>query len=495
MNTTMTMRRILVFTVAFLVLCFWNAQSKITPLSGDAVCFVPVAQSLIRGIGLVNELYHAPAPLDPLHPERYIWHGPVAPVLWAVFARSDDIGSVREAGVLISAFGFLCFGLLLLRATQNLRWQYSSLLVVAGMLGTSGYFAHTGRPESVACSILCLGLLILPKQDSNAWPIVSGCCLGLMAATAPSSALLLVPIVCAYQVFCSPSIGMLCGRIALIGAITVGTMVTVVVVVGVDPFLWLAAMKAHSAKVMWGRTDGELVTYWIKHGTLPFLALSVMAQLACSLLAGHFWLRGQNGSPISPFHLTTLVLCALAAVWAVWSMALKCPPTHYNLLPLITFLAFAAIYGASKTKAVLLPLLYLGFSPGVLGLSRTVAVWNVGKDHVMTRSEACARLIADLDKIRARMEIVSINSGLFELAADNQISALKPHLETRYFAATNVMVIPQTNSGLLTPPSVEKFRLVVNRFKQKLPCLFGLRLSNTPGGYNYAIYIRDSSFK
>lgn len=497
MITLSKLKKALLFGVSIFLLCFWNAQSKTVPLAGDAVCFVPVAQSLMLGKGLVNQHYSPPAPVDDKHPERFIWHGVVAPMIWSMTSPSGDFEDIRTAGVVISSIGCLIFGFLLLSVTSELCWQHSMPLVVAGMLGASGYFFHSGRPESVSCFILCIGLWTLSKTNSYRWSFVCGCFLGAIAATTPTAALLLVPLVCVYQAFRCVYASQICINLAITGAVAALSILVVINIAGVEPSLWISAMKLHSEKVIWSRTDGSLITYWIKDTTIPLLALTVTIQLVCLLAGLLSWLKKPDRIQIKHFHKLVVFFSAVVFSVEVWMFVFKCPPMRYNLLPFLVVLAVAAVSVLAllkeRARSFLFVLLCISFSPGIIGFARQFAVWENAQHHSLTLREARKLLVQDIDKLNVLRSEVRINSNLFELA--NSIRDNGHDFQIAYGAETdaNVLVLPQANTGLLIPPEVEGFELVVNRYNDVLPQLLGLRLANTPGGYNYAVYLRGNS--
>lgn len=497
MITLAHLKRVLVLVTSIVLLCFWNAQSKTFPLAGDAACFVPVAQSLALGKGLVNQYYSPPVPVDDKHPERFVWHGVVAPWIWFVAAPSGDFEDIRTAGIVVSSIGCLIFGLLLLRATSDLCWQCSIALVVAGMLGASGYFVHNGRPESVSCVIVCLGFWVLPKTNSYVWSLVCGCFLGGVAATTPTSALLLVPLICIYQVFRCEHARQLCVNLAITGAVTVLSILVVIHVAWIEPGLWISAMKLHAEKVVWSRTGGSLITYWIKDAAIPLLALTVTVQAACLLLGLHFWLQKPNRVRVKRFHKAVIFFAATVFICEVWTVVLKCPAMRYNLLPSLVVLAVAAVSVSAvcvgRGRSILFALLCISFSPGIIGFVRQFAVWKDAQSHSLTLREARKCLVQDLNKLNVLNSEVRIHSNLFELV--NSVRDNGPDFKVTFDHETNakVLVLPQANTGLLVPPEVKGFYLAVNRYDGFLPRLFGVRLANTPGGYNYAVYLRGSS--
>lgn len=461
------------------------------PLSGDAFCFVPVAGSLKKSGEWSNPLYGPLVPADTAHPKRFIWHGIVAPAVWAAMSGGADFSSLRTGGVLVSALGVLCFCLAVRRRIQNFQTKDVLVLLLAG-LAVTVFFTHNGRPESVAASITALGLLVMPVRVSTSWSAGIGFFLGLLAATAPTSALLLSPLIVVYLVLQSGSALCLLRYLVVIALIVPVVMFGLVWLSGCPPLLWLEAMRLHSGAVLWGRTDTFLYPYWVADPSFPLACVTVVGLAACVVVS-------MSHQVLAMWRKVGAAVVICMFLCLAWLLAVRPSPCRYNLIPCLVVLMFSAVCLTARCAehgrrrmlmyCLLLPSLCLP----ALGFARSVAVYALAKPKALNFGTAAAGLIEDLKKHSLTNCNILVHSSLFELMEvleNNHLSVF-----VGFPAGDDVLIVPQANSGLVEPREIPGYQFLTDSFIREASYLSGVKIASNFGGYSYAIYSRAECAK
>lgn len=480
-----------VLLTALLVLGLWRFEARLRPLDGDAVCFVPTALSLARQEGWQNPLYRPAEVADASAPKRFIWHGVVSPRLWASFSSAATYAGVREGAIRVSWLGLVLLGIALVRrqVKASLIGAALSSLTVAG---SASYFWHSGRPESVAATVVATTLLLLPRRCSYLWMMIVGISLGVLAATTPAAAALLLPWVIIIILNADLPLSQKLLGIALIGLLSAGLTALLITSTGCSLPLWLKSMALHSKNVVWSRTDTSLRPYWLASPERPFLIGTVLCLIASLGVARVVRLSSDRIARVG------IALCLIVFTMLAWKTTIKPSPCVYNLFPLLVVLAAVAAQSAISAwdQARKLPalLLVMGLAFPLGGLLRQALVLRVASEHGMTIQVAREQIGADLAKLNLAQQTVGITDGLFELH-DGQVpgSPKFQMLSDRDAPPVSVRLVQQANSGLRTPPTIPGFTLILNHFDETLPTVAGLPLARTTGSFTYALFTRETS--
>lgn len=482
---------IAVLLTALALLGLWRFEAQLRPLDGDAVCFVPTALSLARHEGWQNPLYRPAEVADASAPKRFIWHGVVAPWLWAKFSSAATYAGVREGAIWVSWLGLVLLGIALVRR-QVRASLVGTVLTALTMAGSASYFWHSGRPESVAATVVAATLLLLPRRCSHLWMIIAGMSLGVLAATTPAAAALLVPWVIIAVLYADLPVTQKLMGIALISLLSAGLAALLISSTGCSLTLWLKSMALHSKNVVWSRSDTSLKPYWIAAPERPFLIGTVLCLTASLGVARVVKL------PADRMMRAGVVLCLVVFAALAWKTTIKPSPCVYNLFPLLVVLAAVAAQSAMSAwdHARRLPalLLIIGLAFPIGGLVRQAVVLRVASQQGMTVQAARERLGADLAELKLTHQPVGLTNGLFELH-DGQVpgSPKFQMISDPDAPPAGVRLVQQANSGLRTPPAVPGFTLLLNRFDDTVPTVAGLPLARTTGSFTYALFTSEAS--
>lgn len=471
----------------------WSFVAEYKPLDGDAVCFVPVARNIASGRGWVNEFYHPKAVADPGHPERYVWHGFLAPRLWALAAPSEDFKGVRQGGIILSALGLAFSGLVLLRAMHGttLRPGLRMLTITLCLGGVAPFIAHDGRPEAVAVVLSAAFLALLPRKVGPMSDVILGVGLGLMAATSPASALILFFPLVVYLLISSQNPILLARRLVTTGVVAALAIMLVVLTSGSSLGEWLRGMQLHSKDVVWSRSQGGWSEYWLTAAGKPLL----LGFVCCLGIATVLLIRREGGLPKWKW-----IICggsALGFCLLVYLLALKIAPNHYNLSVMLAMgwiICFAHLVRSKtdrlRTKAAFVMLVGASLLM-ILGTMRIATISYQASKDGLSRSQARILLARDLNEI-AGSERVLLTPGLFELADTSALKMKSVEVRPIFLLQTThndeIVVHQQANTGSNQVPQINGLNLMADRFSSSTPHFGSIRLGNTTGSYSYAIY-------
>tara|TARA_R110002049_G_scaffold272282_8_gene449764 strand:+ start:1293 stop:2795 length:1503 start_codon:yes stop_codon:yes gene_type:complete len=473
-------RWILLLAVVFVASVWWVEFDRKT-LDGDAACFVPAAVSLASGHGWTNPLYHPKAVQIADSPNAFVWHGFTSPWLWAMLAFPDSgPDSVRRSGIAVSLLGLVGFAMLLDRSTR--RASLLTSLACAGLVvAVAPFLEHNGRPESVAAT---LGILITSSVvlSPSKWrAMVFGVGLPVAAVTHPIPAFLTVLFVVAIWLPEKKPVSVAMRDVACVAL--GGAMATVLLLLlfPYSPVDWLSAMMLHANAVVFDDQPSSFVRYWVLSPLRPLLILTFCASLVIPiLLTGNEALRRMQ---------LVRVMCVAPFLVAAWYFALRAPTRWYNLAPVIPvgmwFLyfkltAYRWTNGVSKAFAPIVVVASLGLLSQVRSaLIQVVFVQSGG----ITRAEARVDIREQLNALRVADDDVIYSAPLFEIRRGNLVSfSHQPE-------GDSVFILAQGNIGRVgQPPSYADFELVWHNFATTAPQIAGLPISNSPGGYSFAIY-------
>ncbi len=472
----------LIIAVTSVVFLMWRAESETKPLDGDAMCFVPAATSLASGHGWVNELYHPAEVADKAHPEKFTWHGVVAPKLWSVLSPAPDFNGVRQAGVAWATIGLLAFGLALAR-----HQRLSNSMLALAILGSAWMFTHNGRPEPIAAVIVAFALLVLPCEISFPWHLIAGVGLGIVGATSPAAAALIAP-----WVIVAIGLSQKTLKATLLGGVTVAVIsatVTLALVTasGCTPGLWIESMALHSKNVVWGRNDGGFSLYWLRSPERPLLIVGALILVCCA------WRSVSKFTSAAVSVRVVMAASMVAFSLLAYRVAIRPAPCLYNLFPLFVILTVCA---AGVSTRPMLPLFACAMLLPTLGLARSGAMWWTAKTTGFSRNQASTTLTDHLRMLKVADHRIGLSSGLFELADAPEVSPLHPQIVSWSSASGadfDLLVIQQANTGMLEPAAITGFHLIADHFDHQKPALAKLGLAKSSGSYAYALYGRDGA--
>ena len=461
-------------------------------LDGDSPAYFPIALQYKQGKGLIS-LFDGFPIKDPKR--RLVFQGFFNHIVRAFLSPSPSNHSMR---MVLSFEISLCFLLSFIffnnlfsvkpPSLQNSILIGFSLFPIATFLIGNG-----GRPEAFSMLLLLMGAISFQhfKNKYSYW--ISAIFVGLLAAS-------------------NPLIGLLSGGL-LFSIVSVNFYfaaairhMTYILLIATSSFFscfllypyptsdWFEGMlRASKFAVSLSRFDlnGFIYYYFTKPGS-TFLGLIWILILICLT----FLMIKYQKKIRSPILFLLVIITLLSIMKKTFILDM---PRSYNLFvftPLGISILLWAYNHMSNSKISSIKLysffltLIISFSLSSIGFVREIVLFPVFIAHGLGYSQARQ----DLKQIRASFpgELI-LSSGLLPLTEDYS-NVAEWNSSHKYASAT--LVIQQTNirhPNRHLPPKIPNYKLIINKFSKQTPILLGLKLANTPRGYNYAVYIPQTA--
>jgi hypothetical protein len=124
-----------------------------------------------------------------------------------------------------------------------------------------------------------------------------------------------------------------------------------------------------------------------------------------------------------------------------------------------------------------------------LGFARTLVTFPRFVRGGVKYAEASTRLQDLRETASGSILITPAIFGLFDDYDGLSVMVMPHH---RVPKTHEFVVFSQVGLGRQTPPEIEGYVLIEDRFDHDAPRLFGVKVASSPHGYNYAIYRRDT---
>lgn len=326
-------------------------------IKDDSLSFVEPAFNYCRGTGLISHTF----PLDATGQDRFIWHGPLTPLLYAALAPGCSVVDFYYVHVF---FLFLAVSLLIL---IFLKKDHGALACWGAASFTTALITKLGfRPEILVVNWILFAYLAVQFP----LPVLEGVACAAMFWTSPVSCGLYIVIRIANGNL--PKLLRTCPEI-LLGAV----IVTVAVLCWYPyPLADLIGGVITQAKIIAGRSDGDIWTYFVRSDFVPLFGLVFGLVYIMAVSQSYWYLL------LAPF---------------IWWFGLRVPPTWYNVTPVIV-LIYLNIYSALGQRARNTIAVSLGLC-GITGLIQSdmrdaITVAVAPASYARTRSEVSELEIA-----------------------------------------------------------------------------------------------------
>jgi hypothetical protein len=247
---------------------------------------------------------------------------------------------------------------------------------------------------------------------------------------------------------------------------------------------WIAGLVRNARNVVptYETDNNRLWSAWMVNSTAPFYG----AIYALAAVCGLFQLIGRWNSAMCK---SGCAISAMVILAAVVNYGLRNPGQRATLMlfaPLVVcFLVWNCTRGQG-TRGFGLKLLTTGcLLLSASGFLRTSLIFPFFVKYGLGRDAGRQKFA----EVRTTYEgSIHLSGGLFSLTDDyHHVNDLQEGAEYP------TIVLQQANRGRTQPPGIEGYDLVEHQFSPIQPRLFGLKLGNTVGGYNFAVYRRKTA--
>ncbi len=466
-------------------------------LDGEAGLMLQPMITFAKGQGLVSQMSADPPVFDRLG--RLVFHGFLYQVVVGGVSLNHTYPSIilTIAILEVLALAFCCF---LFHRTIRLvshqpSWWHTILLASSTLGLATALLGLSNRPEPFALLIVALGanlLFLLPWRYHS---LVAGSALALLGTSHPVGAILTGLTVGIYgSVRTRPREWILwMGKTALVCSAVFALSLSAY------PYPisnWIQGLSRHY-RVLIETPSGTYSAfgYWFISPRASFYGSLYLFGLGAALSLSRRYrdrIRAKGA-----FLLSSLLLLG-----ASYYFGMRVENRNYNLQVLapLVFAVVIAFLGAWMDHSAETPRSW----PRRIGALTLVAILALPSSGFLRQVALFPFFLRDgmsYDAARSRLAAlrqnaqgtVWLDSGLFALTED--YTGIAFDTNRRENGEVSLVILQQTNRGVSVPPELPGFALVEDHFSRTVPRLFGVKIGNTVGGYNFAVYRRDARGK
>jgi hypothetical protein len=264
--------------------------------AGDSVVFLEPIYNYCNNNHLVAHLLAHLFPIDPSGEDKFVWHGPLPAILYHLVTPGCTLRTVY----VLRTLAFLLIPLSLLTLVRR-ELLPAGVFFSVTLFCLAFYEKYQFRPDSFGMIFIVLAYCSVAMK----WPLAEGCCAAGAFMCAPVSSAFYAVIRVLLAGFPGPKYA----GVALLGALAV---VSTVLVLYPFPVMDLLNGLQANARLIAGRSDGGIFTYYIRSDFLPLWGLSILILVTAACIN-------------RPVYLLVLPF--------IWYFGIRVPPTNYNLMP------------------------------------------------------------------------------------------------------------------------------------------------------------------
>lgn len=462
--------------VACLIFVILSSIRVWPPLDGDASAYFSPAVELSLGRSFANPVWLPPLndTIDGPGGTRYIYHGFLYPLTIGCLAKIFG-GGPSLCLFWMHLFNLLAAGIASLGLWTWCNWSGFPRIVLGALLPISIFNlceSLAGRPEPMLFLLAGLALFIAKRTEGPK------CHLAL--STFSTAAF-----------FTSPAVGVLAFlaliyciqlRVALgwriVFSVMIGACLSFSLLSFIYPYSladWFWGVWRHS-KINLGLPPWQgFLSTWVGRPQTPFAILSFGVPFLYLLSCVPYAIRNLNKIT----QISCLLIAGLFVVGIVRTSFVK-SEAYYNAVVWIPVLAVALISSPCKLmgRIWLISLLFLAVGFG----RQSLILFHQFREGAVSYQEI-QNLIRD-----KTADGIEISSGLF-MAADNPKNVFFNKTGPAGSEKKLWVVLQQSYRGQEDAPSVPGYELIKTTFSPGIRW-FDLRISRTPGGWEYAVYRR-----
>ena len=454
---------------------------------GDAAYYWPPMLAMAKTGELINDFSTEIRTFDPAGHNRLVYHGYLYPLLVGKIIWKADYGAIALLVALINVvtLSATTFLLLIVSYAGRVRIPLREAITISVAIPACAVtlMGHSGRAETLGAPILVLAMIGILCLERRWHVIILGVVIGLLVGTHPMGCILTAAVV-AFRVFYSmqfwDGIRFLC-KVVLLGVAIWGATFALYPYSLHD---WLVGLLQNGRNVL-PPSESESSRLWSAWITSPGATAYGLIYMLAGIAGGYSLVRGWRSMKCR----IPCFVCGLLLVAAVVNYGFRNPGQNSTLLLFAPLVICFVVWNNARWSVYSGSVRFLWGAvtacclfAAAAGFMRTSLLFPYYLKDGLGREAGKREFAAVREKYGGSIQL---SSGLFSLTDDYQ------HVndaENGNGAKYETMVLQQANHGLLVPPTIDGYELVKHQFSSVQPRLFGLKLGNTVGGYNFAVY-------
>lgn len=470
--------KVLIAAVAALIVAtfmmHWIAAfSGIPILDGDALYFSPCIYNDAIGIGFTHPFWE----VIPNNPGKLcIWHGWLYPHLAALLPWSKSYQTIGVSNLVLCVLSFLLSAVAVFLISKK-----NHVIAVLLCLPITLLVLHqVGRPELVVTGLIAsAGIVLATSAKGITQRVALGALLGITAAASPSAGVCYALVTAELSVIRSRNFkdflhDTLSQAMISVLMLLVATSLFAPVRLGA----WLNGITSNATThIILRESSTTLLKYYVFNPGFPLLAIYFIPVA----VAIHLSVRKVMG-----WRKCLLLWLFVAQIAYVFYTAVRIPEANYNFMILIPAVLFAdAHFVTTEPASKWLRYAIISVS-GVAAIALMYTNLTVFSSLTgITQPEFALGMKVLSGQTGLVRTDMAFGVPLAEVIGYKHVSVAPDTRDASY------IVVKQANSSALIPPQIPGYKIMINRFQQDSPRLFGIKIGNTRKDWSYAIFCRS----
>jgi hypothetical protein len=472
----------------------WPAGTK------DEQFLIPPALEYRSSGELVHPFWQKARDMDPTGEGRLVYHGFLLQLIVGTVALSPGYQGAHMVLMLILVAVLGVFSLAIvqvIRAFPGVPAMHGALLGVSAVAGLPTVLLGLGsRPEPLAMLIVLCAVLVMRRLDLRRQWIPAGIAVGLIGVTSPLPAIVAFVLFALYIHMRLRQRDALAGTVLAAGTATLSALAIVFLWYPFSLLDWLHGLEAHRASL--GAPPQGIIYCWFTNPRYSFYGLLFLLAAALGALR-----LGRHRDRVKSRVGFIVSLAGLVII--VVESKLYTPQILYNLMVFSPLVYVAAIFagleicrdeaaakGARRLCPALTAIIVMVFLATSLGFARTLVTFPAFLQRGVSYAEAKTRF-EDL-RTNASGSIL-ITPALYGLVYKYDGISVMELPDQPIPKGYEFIMYSQVGVARQTPPEIDGYVLIEDRFDRNAPRIFGVKVANSTHGYDYAIYQGESGTK
>jgi hypothetical protein len=458
-----------------------------TPLDGDANGFLPQTLEYAQTGKLVNHLFNPLALFYGINPEDYVtWHGFLMPIL---------IGSlipIKSYPAIILATGIIEMIVVLIWVKFSLPMveDVPTMVVIgAATWGLAGWLCgEVGRPEALVSLIVMTALCFTRMKRPWIRAMLLGSAIGLCVATSPQAGIIATALIVCFFAATGSDWREVLGDIVIGGVSATGIFFVCLTFYPYSLADWLNGMALVAQRSIIERHDFTpritLVAQFVRNNQPLFLPWALFG------LSGFFlW-----GKRICQNQVLRVYFIALFFVVATYALYASRGLLTYNGSPFLPLMIMGALYIYKNISITPLARRFAFASIVMMSLVASIPLLiSFAIPTIGAKGMPFQQAHSEVSRLASSSRGLTISSGLFSLLDTNSgVDSIPPVqlFDQNFIGKGDILLVQQIFPYKKTPPHYNHYQLIQSFFIDHPVRFMGVKIANSPLGWNFAIYKR-----
>ena len=456
-----------------------------TPIDGDANGFLPQTLEYAKTGELKNHLFNPLALFYGINPEDYVtWHGFLMPIF---------IGSlipIKSYSAIIATIGIIEMTVILVWVKFSLPLVedfQTAVAVSAATWGLAGWLCgEVGRPEALVSLIVMIALCFTRMKRPWIRAMLLGSAIGLCVATSPQAGIIATALIVCFFVATGSDWRNILGNIVIGGVSAVGMFFVCFAFYPYSLADWLNGMALTAQRSIIERHDFALritlEAQFVRHNQPLFLPWAMLGFFG-------FFLWGKRicqNQVLRVYFIAFFIIVVAYDIYACRGLLSYNGSSFFPLMILGAFWIYKNISIAPLTRRFMFALIFAMSLAASIPLLASLTIPIIG-----AKGMSFQQAHIEVSRLSGNSRGLTISSGLFSLLDTNKgVDSIPPAelFDQNFIGKGETLLVQQIFPYKEIPPHYNNYQLIQSFFIDHPVRFMGVKIANSPLGWNFAIY-------